>query len=72
MRVPETPPNALGRGSRFATTHDFASGAFLPPSPPAEKATARQDQAGQIQHQLQGQAHWLPGYCCPLNTLLAM
>ena len=24
-----------------------SSGAFLPPSPPAEKATARQDQAGQ-------------------------
>jgi hypothetical protein len=28
--VPETPPNALGRGSRLATTHDFASGAEFP------------------------------------------
>jgi len=25
---------------------DFASGALLPPSPPAEKATASEDQAG--------------------------
>ena len=33
-------PTAPGRGSRFATTHDFASGDLLPPSPPAEKATA--------------------------------
>src|SRR2546429_215387 len=28
--APETPPNALGRGSRLATTHDFASGAEFP------------------------------------------
>jgi hypothetical protein len=28
----------------------FGSGDFLPPSPPAEKATARQDQAGEGQH----------------------
>ena len=27
-----------------------SSGAFLPPSPPAEKATASQDQAGAGQH----------------------
>src|SRR5262249_51477672 len=42
----ETPPNALGRGSRFATMRGFASGDLPPPSPPAEKATTRQDQTG--------------------------
>jgi hypothetical protein len=73
----------------------LASG-LLPPSPPAEKATARQDQAGQAstgnggrhahRHKVRRyvcydfffygcdkpKAHWLPGYCCPLDTLLAM
>ena len=47
MRVPETLPNALGRGSRFAAMRGFASGDLPPPSPPGEKATAREDQAGQ-------------------------
>src|SRR5262249_57848290 len=43
LRVPETPPALahLGRGSRFATMRGFASG--VPPPPPAEKATARQE-----------------------------
>src|SRR5215472_4771319 len=39
------PGSQCGRGSRFATAHDFASGDLLPPSPPADKATACQDQA---------------------------
>jgi hypothetical protein len=37
------------RGSLIPINHERCagcSGAFLPPSPPAEKATARQDQAG--------------------------
>ena len=45
-RDPALAPHTLGRGSRFATMRDFPSGALLPPSPPAEKATASEDQAG--------------------------
>src|SRR5215471_8689838 len=37
----------LARNDRGACLHLLCSSSPLPPSPPAEKATARQDQAGQ-------------------------
>src|SRR5215510_4319976 len=41
------PPSALSvRSLRFRRAPVGRSGDFLPPSPPAEKATARQDQLG--------------------------